>query len=204
MVKLDYEGKTQFKEVCAIAMDAQIIDDYLIELTRSIDMLPRQDIQKVIDILRSARLEGKTVYVFGNGGSAATASHMVCDFSKNTRQPGKPRLRSIALNDNMPSLSAYANDEGYERVFVEQLITYANPGDVALAISGSGNSPNVLIAVEAARQIGMVTVGLTGFEGGKLKELVETCVVVPSDNIACVEDVHMVIDHILTTVLYKT
>ena len=184
-------------------MDAQIIDDYLTELKRSIDMLPHQDIQKVIDILRSARVEGKTVYVFGNGGSAATASHMVCDFSKNTRQPGKPRLKSVALNDNMPSLSAYANDEGYDRVFVEQLITLANPGDVALAISGSGNSPNVLIALEAARQIGMVTIGLTGFEGGKLKDLVETCVIVPSDNIACVEDAHLVIDHILTTSLLQ-
>jgi D-sedoheptulose 7-phosphate isomerase len=185
-------------------MDAQIIDDYLAQVTRAIQMLPRQDLQKVIEVLRAARMEGRTVYVFGNGGSAATASHMVCDFTKNTRQPEKPRLKAVALNDNMPSLSAYANDEGYERVFVEQLITLANPGDVALAISGSGNSQNVLLAVEAARQIGMQTIGLTGFEGGKLKDLVETCVVVPSDNIACVEDLHMVIDHVLTTILYQT
>jgi D-sedoheptulose 7-phosphate isomerase len=185
-------------------MDVQIVDDYLAQVTRAIEMLPREDLLKVIEILREARMEGKTVFVFGNGGSAATASHMVCDFSKNTRQPGKPRLKAVALNDNMPSLSAYANDEGYERVFVEQLITLANPGDVALAISGSGNSTNVLLAVESANQIGMQTIGLTGFEGGKLKDLVETCVVVPSDNIACVEDLHMVIDHVLTTILYKT
>jgi D-sedoheptulose 7-phosphate isomerase len=204
LVKLEYKAKPYFKEVNGIAMDAQIIDDYLAQVTRAIQTLPRQDLLKVVEVLRSARLEGKTVFVFGNGGSAATASHMVCDFSKNTRQPGKPRLKAVALNDNMPSLSAYANDEGYERVFVEQLITLANPGDVALAISGSGNSQNVLLAVEAARQIGMETVGLTGFEGGKLKDLVETCVVVPSDNIACVEDLHMVIDHVLTTILYQT
>jgi len=104
----------------------------------------------------------------------------------------------------MPTLSAYANDEGYQRVFVEPLITLAKPGDVALAISGSGNSPNVLLAIEAARQLGMVTIGLTGFQGGKLKDLVETCVIVPSDNIACVEDVHMIIDHIITTALFQS
>ena len=184
-----------------MSMESQLIDDYFSEVIRSIQNLPRQELLKVIDILRTARMEGKTVYVFGNGGSAATASHMVCDFGKNTRQPEKPSLKIVALNDNMATFSAYANDEGYERVFVEQLITLANPGDVALAISGSGNSPNVLLAVEAARQIGMVTVGLIGFEGGKLKDLVETCVIVPSDDIAAVEDVHMVIDHVITTIL---
>ena len=182
-------------------MQSQLIETYFSEVIRSIQNLPRQELLKVIDILQIARLEGKTVYVFGNGGSAATASHIVCDFGKNTRQPGKPTIKIIALNDNMATFSAYANDEGYERVFVEQLIPLANPGDVALAISGSGNSLNVLLAVEAARQIGMVTVGLTGFEGGKLKDLVETCVIVPSDDIAAVEDVHMVIDHVITTIL---
>jgi D-sedoheptulose 7-phosphate isomerase len=185
-------------------MESQIIDNYLTELTSAIQALPRQDLQKVIDLLRDARQEGRTIYIFGNGGSAATASHMVCDFTKNTRQPDQPRMKAIALNDNMPTLSAYANDEGYQRVFVEPLITLAKPGDVALAISGSGNSPNVLLAVEAARQLGMVTIGLTGFQGGKLKDLVETCVIVPSDNIACVEDVHMIIDHIITTALFQS
>jgi D-sedoheptulose 7-phosphate isomerase len=126
---------------------------------------------------------------------------MACDFGKNTRQPGRPRLKIISLGEPLATLLAYANDEGYDIVFAEQLRTLASPGDVALAISGSGNSPNVLRAVETAREMGLVTLGLTGFQGGKLKDLVDVCLVVPSNRIEQVEDAHMVIDHLLVGML---
>lgn len=126
---------------------------------------------------------------------------MVCDFAKNTRRQDKNCLKVISLSDNMPMLSAYANDEGYDQVFSQSIFSLGEPGDLAIAISGSGNSPNVLNAVLAAREIGMKTAGLTGFEGGKLKDLVDICVVVPSNRMEMIEDLHMIIDHLLTIAL---
>jgi D-sedoheptulose 7-phosphate isomerase len=137
----------------------------------------------------------------GNGGSAATASHMVCDLMKNTRKMDLPNLRVLGLADNMPVFSALGNDEGYENVFAGQLASYAQPGDVVVAISASGNSPNVLKAVELANQIGARTVGFTGYNGGKLGQMVEFHINVPSDNIEQVEDIHLVLEHMITSVL---
>jgi D-sedoheptulose 7-phosphate isomerase len=181
--------------------DEAAIETYLAGLGRTLAALPREPLLQILATLRQARAEGRRVFIFGNGGSAATGSHIACDFGKNTVRPGRPRLRVIALNDNVPTFSAYANDEGYDRVFAEPLTTLAEAGDVAIAISGSGNSANVLRAVDAGRSLGLTTIGLTGFAGGKLAGLVDICLVVPSDSMEQIEDAHIVIDHVLTVAL---
>jgi D-sedoheptulose 7-phosphate isomerase len=143
--------------------------------------LPSAEIGRVTELLRRARIEGRRVFVMGNGGSAAMASHFACDLGKGTVADGLPRFRVISLNDNSPLLTAYANDFGYETVFAEPLLSLSEPGDIAIAISSSGNSANVLRAMEVARQRGLTTVGITGFTGGKLRALVDFCIIVPAD-----------------------
>jgi D-sedoheptulose 7-phosphate isomerase len=159
----------------------EYIQKYLDEVGRILQNLPQAEIAQTIDILTKARTEGKRIFVMGNGGSAAMASHFVCDLGKGTVQEGKTRFKIMSLNDNVPLLTAYANDFGYETVFAEPLASLAEPGDVAIAISSSGNSPNVLQAIDVARELGLTTIGITGFEGGKLKEKVDVCVIVPAD-----------------------
>ncbi len=158
-------------------------------------LVGKAEITQAINALKQAREEGGRVFVFGNGGSAATASHFICDLIKGTRRDGIPRFKAIGLNDNVPSFSAYANDEGYETVFSEPLASLAEAGDVAIGISASGRSPNVLRAMDVAREHSLVTVGLTGFEGGDLKDKVDICIIVPSDSMQQIEDAHLVILH---------
>ena len=177
------------------------IDTYFSDLKKVIDALPHDTIAAVYEKLDDCQRNGKTLFVFGNGGSAATATHMVCDMGKNTRGSEKPRLKIVGLNDNMAIFSAYANDEGYNRVFAEQVISLGNEGDVILAISGSGNSPNVLEGVQAAKEKGMYTIGWTGFSGGKLKDMVDLALVVPVNDMEQIEDVHMILDHLTTGLL---
>ena len=179
----------------------QTIDNYIIDLKSILDQLSRTDLLAIINTLEEARQAGNTIYICGNGGSASTASHMVCDLSKNTRKDGANRLRVIGLSDNIPSITAYANDEGYECIFAEQVYSLVMKGDVIIAISGSGNSPNVLRAVKAANHLGAKTIGLTGYQGGELLSLVDTCLVVPYNSLEQIEDVHLVINHILTICL---
>src|SRR5271163_4900106 len=145
--------------------------------------LPHRAIEQVICELLRAYEGGKSVFIFGNGGSAALASHFACDLSKGTviGINGHKRFRVMALTDNVPLVTAWANDSCYDRIFAEQLQNFVTPGDVAFAISGSGNSPNVLQALEVARDARAITVGLTGFEGGKMKGLCDVCVIVPCD-----------------------
>ena len=159
----------------------EYIQKYLDEVGRILQNLPRAEIAQVIDLLTQARIEGKRIFVMGNGGSAAMASHFVCDLGKGTVQEGEARFKIMSLTDNVPLLTAYANDFGYETVFAEPLASLAEPGDVAIAISSSGNSVNVLQAMEMARKLGLTTIGITGFEGGKLKEVTDVCVIVPAD-----------------------
>lgn len=179
------------------------INRYLENIKEVADALPREALLKMVNILEKARREQAAVFICGNGGSWATASHMVCDFGKNTRQAGKNRMIVLGLGDNVPSLTAYANDEGYDRIFAEPLLSLMQPGDVLIAISGSGNSPNVLRAVETARDLEGITIGLTGFEGGKLGQMVDHVLVVPSNSMEMIEDFHLIIDHILTICLRK-
>ncbi|MEM0128685.1 MAG: SIS domain-containing protein [Thermoplasmata archaeon] len=175
---------------------------YLEETKAAIDEPYLQEaFRRIVPELLRARREGRTIFFFGNGGSASTASHFVTDIAKSTmRSPPFPkrRFRCLALNDNTPGVTAWANDADYSVVFAEQLRALAQRGDVAVAISGSGNSPNVLRAVEAARELGLFTIGLTGIGGGKLKSMVDVPVVVPSPSMQHTEDVHLMICHILT------
>jgi D-sedoheptulose 7-phosphate isomerase len=174
---------------------------YFNQLASLLETLPRDAIDRAEEALRSAWRDGRTVFLLGNGGSAATASHLVCDFAKGLVADGRPRMRALALTDSVPLITAYANDISYECVFAEQLAGLVQPGDVVVAISGSGNSPNVLAAVRTANELGAVTVGLSGYAGGKLASLVSLPVVVRSDNMQMIEDAHMIIGHALFTAL---
>jgi D-sedoheptulose 7-phosphate isomerase len=177
------------------------IQDYIRQLHKTLDELPESQIAEVIDLLHQARLSRRQIFVMGNGGSASTASHFVCDLSKNTRDSRFPNYRVIGLSDNMAVFSALANDEGYENVFSQQLASFVQPGDVVIAISASGNSPNVLKAIELANHMGARTVGMTGFNGGKLAGLVEINLHVPSNIIEHVEDLHLMLEHLITKAL---
>ncbi|MCC6456174.1 MAG: SIS domain-containing protein [Caldilineaceae bacterium] len=170
---------------------------------QSLDLMPWQEIGRMVQILHRARLESRQIFVIGNGGSASTASHMACDLNKNTILPGVPRFKVIALTDNMATLSAYANDLGYENIFAEQLANYGESGDILVAISTSGNSPNVLRAVERAHELGIFTIGWTGYAGGKLAGLVELPLIVPNDCVEQIEDIHMILEHMVTVALRK-
>lgn len=174
---------------------------YVEEVQDTLDRLPLDDMESVVAVLLSAWKENKQIFVMGNGGSAATASHMACDLSKNTAMAGMPRLRVLSLNENMAHFSAHANDDGYENVFAEQLSNFVNEGDVVLAISTSGNSANVLKAVEAGRAAGATTVGWCGSPGGRLARIVDVAVVVPSTNIEQVEDIHLMMEHMVTVAM---
>jgi D-sedoheptulose 7-phosphate isomerase len=157
--------------------------------------------QRIVPLLLEARTAGRTIFFFGNGGSASTASHLVVDIGKATMRGDGARFRCVALVDNVESVTAWANDAEYSRVFSEQLKGLAQRGDVAVGISGSGNSPNVLEAMKTARALGLSTVGLTGMGGGKLKDLVDVPLVVPSNSMQHIEDVHLLVCHLLTAYL---
>lgn len=174
------------------------IATYFHELGEALASLPHAPIEAMLDILQQARLEGRTIFIVGNGGSASTASHFACDLGKNTVMPGVPRFRVIALTDNVEVFSALANDLGYENVFAEQLANLLQPGDVVIAISTSGNSPNVLKAVEFARAQGATTIGWTGQGGGHLAERVDLLIAVPSTRIEQVENAHLILHHLVT------
>ena len=173
------------------------IQNYISALQQTIDQLPRQLIADVVDVLQDARVRGSNIFIMGNGGSASTASHFVCDLAKNTRCEGLPHFRVIGLADNMAILSAYANDEGYESVFAQQLVNLLQPKDVVIAISASGNSKNVLNAIEEAQKHDVVTIGFTGFDGGRLGQMVNINIHVKSDTIEHVEDIHLMLEHVI-------
>jgi D-sedoheptulose 7-phosphate isomerase len=182
-------------------MTEKLIDTYLTELAEVVARMPRDTIQAVVRELQRARERRAQIFLLGNGGSAATASHMANDLNKLTIAPGQPRFRAIALSDNVPCITAWANDCAYEDIFAEQLLNFLDPGDVVIAISASGNSPNVLKAVQTAREMGAATVGFTGRDGGRLREAVDICVCVPSDHMGMQEDCHMILDHIIANAL---
>jgi D-sedoheptulose 7-phosphate isomerase len=177
------------------------IQRYLEEVRHTLAVLPLERVRDVVDVLVSANRVGSTLFTLGNGGSAATASHFAGDLAKGAITPGSPRFRVMALTDNIPLMTAWSNDVSYDDVFAEQLSGLIEPGDVVIAFSGSGNSPNVLRAVELARHMGGITIGFSGFSGGKLSTLVDVSVVVPNDCMEQIEDVHVVLCHLITTVL---
>jgi D-sedoheptulose 7-phosphate isomerase len=173
------------------------IKSYITTLHQTIDLLPHSLIAEVIEILEQARLQGRQVFIMGNGGSASTASHFVCDLAKNTRQAGLPHYRVIGLTDNMAIFSAYANDEGYESVFANQLANLVNPGDIVIGISASGNSTNVLNAMQEATKHNAIKIAFTGFDGGLLAQMVDVNIHVKSHIIEHVEDIHLMLEHII-------
>jgi D-sedoheptulose 7-phosphate isomerase len=177
------------------------IQSYLAGLQQTLQRLPEDAVRAVILTLHQARREKRKVFIMGNGGSASTASHFVCDLAKNTRVTGQPDFRVLGLADNMAIFSAYGNDEGYHNVFAQQLASFVEAGDVVIAISTSGNSPNVVEAVHVANQAGAQTIGFTGFDGGELASLVTLHVHVPSDRIEQVEDIHLILEHLICSIL---
>jgi D-sedoheptulose 7-phosphate isomerase len=179
------------------------VQEYITTLQQTLDLLPIKQIHTVIDELHEARMRNRQVFIMGNGGSASTATHFVCDLSKNTRKEGWPPFRVFGLSDNMAILSAYANDEGYENVFVQQLATYVQPYDIVIGISTSGNSANVLNAIALAKQRRAKTIGFTGFDGGKLGTMVDVHIHTPSNRIEQVEDTHLILEHVICSVLHQ-
>ncbi len=175
------------------------ITDYLKEINHVVDQLPHDTINAIITALAQARDNGRHIFVMGNGGSGATASHAVNDFTKLAYQQGKPRLKVIALTDNMPLILAVANDWDYSRIFVEQLMALAEPDDLLIGISGSGNSPSVITAMDWANANGLTTIGLTGRDGGQLKDKTNLCLIVATDSMTHIEDAHMMLCHIFAT-----
>jgi D-sedoheptulose 7-phosphate isomerase len=181
----------------------ELLDSYMTGLKQALDMVPMNQVEDVITILQQARILGQQVFIMGNGGSASTASHFVCDLAKNTRHEAWPNFRVIGLTDNMAIFSAYANDEGYENVFSNQLNNLIRPRDVVIAISGSGNSRNVIKAVELANSVGALTIGFTGMTGGILKEIVHMAIHVPCPSIEQVEDIHLVLEHMICNAIKR-
>ena len=185
--------------------------DYISEintyLEHEIDTLKALDVNEInaaLNLLLETFENGNTVFVFGNGGSSATASHFQNDFNKGVSEHTEKKFNFQCLNDNVATVMAVANDIGFDEVFRFQLIGHMRPGDVVLAISGSGNSRNVINAVEYAKEQGAKVIGLTGFGGGKLKELSDVSLHVPVNSMQITEDIHMVFDHLMMSIFYRS
>lgn len=177
---------------------------YFEELQRAAAGILHDGVDRIAETLVAAYEAGQTVYFFGNGGSASLASHLACDLGKGTAHcNGGKRFRALALTDNLPTITAWANDASYEEIFSEQLRNFVQPHDVAFAISGSGNSRNVLNALRVARDAGAITVGISGFQGGKMKALCDVCLIVPSDNMQIIEDLHVAMAHSIFRIVYS-
>ena len=177
------------------------VKDYITRLQAELARVDPAEIRRMSELIYAAYHDGKFVFIIGNGGSACTASHMAEDLGKNAlreadlRDETKRRLKVLSLTDNVGFITALGNDCGYDQIFVQQLMHYGSPGDLVIAISGSGNSPNVLAAVDWANRHGLVTFGMTGFDGGKLKKVQKAGVLVPLCDMGMVESVHMCVAH---------
>ena len=177
------------------------IKSYIADLKTTLDNLDISAIEKTANAFKTAIDNNKQIIFFGNGGSGSTASHFVCDLSKGCSYEKDKRIRAICLNDNIPTLLAYSNDVSYDVVFLEQLKNLLNPGDVVVGISGSGNSKNIINAIDYSNQNGAITIGLTGFGGGKLKEIANLSVNANINDMQISEDIHVIVMHILYKLL---
>lgn len=176
-------------------MKRELIASYMNTIIKAVEHVSVEEIEKVVDMIYARYLEDRRVFIVGNGGSAATASHFCCDLAKGAAVEDKPRLQVLSLNDNIPLLTAYANDCGYDTIFVQQLKSLIHKGDLLICISASGNSQNILRAIEYADEKGAQTIGLLGFDGGKAKAIVSFCILVNNDNYGLVEDIHLILCH---------
>ena len=174
---------------------------YLTEMAALLLELSSEEIDSAIAIFWDNYRNRRRVVFCGNGGSAATASHLPADFQKNMFLHGGTPWECLSLVDSVPLLTAWSNDTEYAEVFAGQARTWLRPGDLLVAISGSGNSPNILAAVEAAHALGAETLGWSGFDGGRLAQIVQHKIVVPKHNMQMVEDVHMILGHLIYSAL---
>ena len=174
------------------------INRYFTELEQMTRAISLPHLQDVLLLLERAYRNGHRIFIMGNGGSAATASHFALDLAKNTIMPGAPRLKAISLTDHVPLITAWSNDTAYEHIFSEQLTNMIEPGDVAIGISASGNSPNVINALLLAKQSNAFTIGLLGANGGQTKDIVDAYVLAPGQNIEQEEDAHLILAHVIT------
>lgn len=176
-------------------------------LEHEIDTIRKLDVEQInqaLNLLLEAFEEGNTVYIFGNGGSSATASHYQNDFNKGVSEHTEKKFNFQCLNDNVATVMAVANDIGFEEVFRFQLRGHLKAGDIVMAISGSGNSKNVINAVEYAREQGCRIIGVTGYDGGKLKGLSDVSLHAPVNSMQISEDIHMIFDHLMMSVFYRS
>lgn len=177
------------------------ITHYFNKLKSTIDLISINDLNQLINILVDAKNTDKTIFIMGNGGSAATASHFCCDFNKGISYGNEKMFKFICLNDNIPTMMAYANDISYDDVFIGPLKNFLKKDDLVIGISGSGNSKNVIKAMEYANELGAFTIGLTGYTGGKIKQICKHNVHIPVNDMQIAEDLHMVLDHCMMSIL---
>lgn len=182
---------------------SESMNSYLAEVADVLGKLPTEALEQVIYRLEEARWKGQQVFICGNGGSAATSIHFASDLSKAALAASKHPIKAQSLCDNIALLTAWANDVSYDEIFTQQMASRITAGDVLIAISGSGNSQNVLNAVGLARAVGATTIGFTGFKGGKVKDMVDICITVPSDSMDQIEDIHLLLCHLIITCLRK-
>jgi D-sedoheptulose 7-phosphate isomerase len=190
--------------------DRELVDggavatDYLADLSEVLHRVPRAALARAVEDILGARASGRRVYVFGNGGSAATASHFVCDLVKTAQIPGFAPLRAFALTDNVPLMTAWANDLDYAEAFSRMLEGFVEPGDVVIGISASGNSPNVISGLRMANSLGACTVALLGFDGGESLRIARIPIHVPCRHYGLAEDSHSAIGHAITAAIRKS
>ncbi len=173
------------------------IEGYLDRVRSCLNEISEQDIAGIVDIIFQAWRDNKCVFIIGNGGSATTAAHFARDLNIGTATAGKKRLKALSLADNIATVTALANDVGYQHIFTKQLMGSLDAGDVVIGISASGNSPNLLEGIEYARSQGVVTAGFLGFGGGRMKGLVDRAIVLSCKEYGPVEDAHLILEHII-------
>ena len=180
-------------------MEAQVsINTYFSDLQEMVRAISQSHLQEILALLEETYHQGRRIFIMGNGGSAATASHFALDLAKNTIMPGAPRVKAISLTDHVPLITAWSNDTAYEHIFSEQLANMIEPGDAVIGISASGNSLNIINALNVAKKSYSATIGLLGANGGQIKHMVDAYVLAPGQNIEQEEDAHLILAHIIT------
>jgi D-sedoheptulose 7-phosphate isomerase len=182
-------------------MIRDLLRAYIEEEQSLLDGIPLEKIEEVVELLHSACERESRIFVFGNGGSSATAAHLACDLNKGVCSGSQKRFKVICLNDNISTMLAYANDNSYEDIFVEQLKNFLEADDLVIGISGSGNSGNVIKAIEYANENKAISVAFTGFDGGRLLKTARTSILIPASDMQKVEDMHLVMTHMIMQVL---
>ena len=183
------------------------IKEYVSDLDRQLKVIPLEKLQRFIEVLVQGYKNNKNIFIIGNGGSATTASHFSCDLGKGTirdlNDNSEKRFKVMSLTTNIATMTAIANDMSYDEIFSQQLLNIMSKGDILVAISASGNSKNILNAVETTKKAGLIVLGMTGFDGGKLKDISDYCIIVKSNSYGVVEDMHLIMEHIITYCLKK-